>query len=74
MDGEKVEIPWQSLFAIPGGYGFNLVYFDDWLDQYSPVYSKYLAAVSGSDSEKRCINWGSEKVLEYGDIVIYRLR
>ncbi len=74
VEGEEVEIPWQSLFAVPGGYGFNLVYKDEWLDAHSPVFSRYLAAVPGSDSEKRCINWGGEKVLEYGGVVIYRLR
>ncbi len=74
VDGEPVEIPWQSLFAIPGGYGFNLVYNDKWLDTYSPVFSKYIAAVPRSDTEKRCMSWGGEKLKEYGGVVIYRLR
>ncbi len=74
VEGEEAIIPWQPLFAVPSGYGFNLVYNDKWLDDHYPLFSKYIAAVPGSDTEKRCIKWGADKLDEYGGVVIYRLR
>lgn len=76
VDGEEAIVPWRALYAVPSGYAFNLVFRDEWFEQYGYDYlsSKYLAAASGSDTERRCIDWGAEKIADYCGVVIYRLR
>ncbi|MCR5420877.1 MAG: hypothetical protein K6E98_07725 [Lachnospiraceae bacterium] len=74
VDGEEVIVPWRSLYAIPSGYAFNLVFKDDWFDEGYKLSSKYIAAASGSNTEDRCIGWGAEKIADYCGVVIYRLR
>ncbi|MCR5419601.1 MAG: hypothetical protein K6E98_01180 [Lachnospiraceae bacterium] len=73
VDSEEVIVPWRALYALPSGYGLNLVFKDTWFDEYDDLNSKYLAAASGSDTEKRCIEWGADKIIEYCGVVIYRL-
>lgn len=74
VDGEEVIVPWRALYAIPSGYAFNLVFKDTWFDEGYDLSSRYLAAASGSDTEKRCIKWGAKKLADYCGVVIYRLR
>ena len=74
VDGEEVIVPWRALYAIPSGYAFNMVFNDAWFDEYTDLSSKYLAAASGSDTEKRFIEKGAVKLADYCGVVIYRLR
>ncbi|MCR5233029.1 MAG: hypothetical protein K6E53_03885 [Lachnospiraceae bacterium] len=71
--GEEVVIPWQHLFAVPSGFGFNLEnYYGSEEFGEKPTRSRYVATVSGGGNEQICIENGMEELARTGEFVIYR--
>lgn len=71
---EHVFSNWQMLYALPPGMGINMCLFDGLASDLSNVQSKYIFVAAGGRTDQHCQKIGAEKLVEYGDSIIYQLR
>ncbi len=70
--GGYVNLKWQLLYALPTGTGISCCRPDYVREQLEHMESRYIATLSGGETDVRCRELGYEELARDEDMVVYR--
>lgn len=72
--GDETMIDFTFLYALPGGTGIELCFKGYVLDNFKDLKPRYILTNIGEEVDLLCMQEGKERIAEYGNVHIWKLR